>query len=143
MMDLSTYETPNAVLPPGIYTGVITGVETKTTTAGNGEYLKVEFTIASHGFTGRKIWSNFNTKNPNPKAVEIGMGQLKEMALAIGFSPESLKTFEFTQLANKEVAFKTKIKVDPTWGDKAEVSSYIAISKLTPEQTLKTQDIPF
>ncbi len=141
-MDLSNVQTPNSILPAGQYMAVITGIETKASKTG-GEYVQVEFTTSSQGFEGRKIWDNFNTKNDNAKAVEIGLGKLKQLALAIGFSQESLKNFEVTQLANKEVAFKSKIKNDPNYGEKAEIASYMEIKKLPAHSATKTTDIPF
>ncbi len=142
-MDLTTVKEQDSNIPAGTYAAVVTGAETKTTSSGTGEYIKVEFSIASVGFVNRKIWTNFNIKNENEKAVAIGMSQLKSLALAIGFSEAEQKNFTPQMLAGKEVGIKTKIKTDPTYGDKAEIASYIALSKLPAHATVKDSDIAF
>lgn len=143
MLNLTDVQVPNSILPAGSYTAVVTGVETKNTKSGDGQYIQVEFTISSHGNEGRKIWDNFNIKNANQKAVDIGLGKLKSMALAMGFTEAALSKFDPSQLANKEVGLKTKVKLDPAYGDKAEVASYTAIKNLPTHSQIKESDIGF
>lgn len=84
--DSSTVAPPEdfSPVPPGEYSVNITGVETKTTKAGNGQYLALEFTIIGGQHQGRKIWNNLNLVNPNPKAVEIAQRDLSGICQAIG-----------------------------------------------------------
>jgi hypothetical protein len=143
MLDLTKAQDQNDVLPAGTYASVITGAETKTTSSGTGEYIKVEFLIVTHGYVNRKIWAQFNIKNDNAQAVSIGMSQLKGLAKAIGFSEAAMASFAPAMLAGKEVGVKTKIKNDPTYGEKAEVASFVALNKLPAHATVKESDVGF
>jgi hypothetical protein len=73
-------------LPAGTYTAEITDSGMNETRAGNGHYLKLEFTILDgpDGTIGRKVWSNLNLDNPNKTAVEIAYSELSSICHAIG-----------------------------------------------------------
>lgn len=143
MLNLSNVQAQSDILPAGQYMAVVTGAEIKKTNSGTGEYIQVELTISSQAHTGRKVWDNFNIKNDNQKAVDIGLSKLKAMALAIGFTETEMTNFKPEMLANKEVGIKTKIKADPTWGDKAEVASYVKASALPAHAAVSKDSIPF
>lgn len=70
-------------LPKGEYDVNITNSTVKTTRAGDGEYLSVEFTLTGE-YEGRKVWQNYNLRNKNEKTVEIAKQQLKSLCDAIG-----------------------------------------------------------
>ncbi len=72
-------------LPKGEYDVNITNSTVKTTRAGDGEYLSVEFTLSGE-YEGRKVWQNYNLRNKNDKTVEIAKQQLKSLCDAIGLS---------------------------------------------------------
>ena len=81
--DDSRYET----VAPGWYHAGAIGSEMKTTRAGNGQYLNVQFEITEKGkFEGRYVWDLFNFENPNPKAVEIGLENFAKFCNAAGLN---------------------------------------------------------
>lgn len=140
MLDLSQVKT-NETLTPGSYAALVTGIEKKSTKNGTGEYYQVEFTITTQGATGRKIWDNFNTKNDNQQAVNIGLAKLKSLAISTGISESQLTKFDPTMLSNKEVKITTVIKKDDTYGDKAEIKKYASLT--TTDKAALTSEIPF
>lgn len=71
-------------LPPGRFTVVITGAESKPTKDGNSGYLAVEFTVTSGPHSGQKMTSNFNIWNTNQQAAEIAHKQLSAVCHCIG-----------------------------------------------------------
>jgi hypothetical protein len=73
-----------SALPAGDYPVVVTNVEVKNTKAGTGQYLALEMTVSASQFQGRKVWSNLNLINPNPKAVEIAQRDLSAICIAVG-----------------------------------------------------------
>lgn len=146
--DLSAVQAVNnEVLPPGTYSARVCGIEIKDSKSG-GKYVQVEFAITTQGSLNRRVWDNFNIKNDNKKAVEIGMSKLKSLALAAGFTPAQLAKFDPTMLAAKEVMITTKVKSDEQYGDKAEVKNYAALKTAPTENILsdraETEDVvPF
>jgi hypothetical protein len=140
MFDLSNVETQNSfeTIPAGKYLCSTTNAEIKDTASGTGQYIKVEFTVKHGTHEGRKIWTNFNVKNNNPKAVEIGLSQLKTMLVAAKY-PTPDKLNGVTDLCGLTIGVKTKVKSDEQFGDKAEVSYFFDASKITenhPEENL-------
>jgi hypothetical protein len=71
-------------LPKGTYDATIDNVELRTTKAGTGQFLSVELTVVGPTHANRKLWANLNIQNPNPKAQEIGLAQLKGVFDACG-----------------------------------------------------------
>lgn len=140
MLDLSQVKT-SETLTPGSYAALVTGIEKKTTKSGTGEYYQIEFTVTTQGATGRKIWDNFNTKNENQQAVNIGLAKLKSLALAAGITEAQLTKFDPTMLGNKEVKITTTVKKDDTYGDKAEIKKYSALT--STDKDVLTNEIPF
>jgi len=79
-LDLSTVkESTFELLPPGWHFGSVQSVELKTTKSGTGQYVKVAFKVKD-----KVIFHNFNIRNDNPKAMQIGLGELKKFATASG-----------------------------------------------------------
>ena len=68
-------------LPLGLYTIVCVSSEYGPTKAGTGAILKVQFAVEGDE---RKLFDSFNMENPNPIAVKIGRGQLKDMCEKMG-----------------------------------------------------------
>jgi len=77
MLDLTDTKESGGVVPPGTYYLIADDAEMKDTKAGDGSYISVKYRILEGAQEGRFLFHMFNIKNPNPKAVEIGMGQLK------------------------------------------------------------------
>ena len=117
----------NETLAAGKYTVNVTNAELKDTKSGNGKYIKIELTVKDGDFTGRKIWSQINVVNANPKAEEIGRSQLKALLVSANH-PNPDKLGSVTDLCGLTVGVKTKIKTDE-YGEKAEVSYYYPLGK--------------
>lgn len=145
MLDLSNVKDDFTPIPPGTYSAFVSAIDKKTTSSGTGEYYKVELTITTQGQNGRKVWDNFNVKNDNAKAVQIGLAKLKQLALSSGISESSLSKFDPTMLATKEVQITTGIKVgDGEYSDQAIVKKYAPL-KAMPKVDRKddADSIPF
>jgi hypothetical protein len=110
------------VLPAGWYTASITGAEVKQTKSGTGQYLRVEYTVSGPTGAGRKVWSNYNVRNENPKAESIGREQLAELLRAIG-KPRLGDTDE---LLGSAVSIKVKVRAA---SGEYEASNEVAGSK--------------
>ena len=83
--DANTVEpTSFDAVPVGDYTVAITESAIKDTKAGTGKYIAMTLEILDGQYKGRKVWSNLNIQNPNPKAQQIGLGQLSEICRACG-----------------------------------------------------------
>lgn len=125
MFDLSTSKKADtsSVIPAGLYDCMITEAVVKDTKSGTGEYISMHLTVANGEMKGRKIFTNFNIKNPNAKAVEIGKEQLAACLSVIGDGvmkfPDAFECCSY--MYGKSVTVKTKVKADPNYGDKAEV----------------------
>lgn len=94
------------VLAPGWYTASITGAEVKATKSGTGQYLRVEYTISGPSGAGRKVWSNYNVRNENPKAESIGREQLAELCRCVGLA----RVNDTDQLLGCNVSVKLKVR---------------------------------
>lgn len=133
----------NEVLPPGKYVGFITDSQVKDTKSG-GQMIQIELTITGPTQAKRKVWDTFNIKNDNPKAQEIGLGQLKNLCEIAGLASEKLSNFHPSMLTNLEVTFETTIEKNETYGDRAKVKKYIRKTVTANTQFEATQDqIPF
>jgi hypothetical protein len=94
------------VLAPGWYTASITGAEVKATKSGTGQYLRVEYTVSGPTGAGRKVWSNYNVRNENPKAESIGREQLAELCRCVGLA----RVNDTDQLLGANVSVKLKVR---------------------------------
>lgn len=94
------------LLPAGWYTAIITEAELKPTKSGTGEYIKVRYDITGPSGQGRVVFGNFNIKNPNPKAEEIGRQQLGDLMRALGLSA----VHDTDQLVNGHLSIKVDIR---------------------------------
>lgn len=75
-------------LPEGEYILSAVDAEEKTTSRGDGSYIKVKFEVVKGEYTGRLLWQNFNVNNPSEKAQKIGRQQVVAWATACG-KPEA------------------------------------------------------
>ena len=115
-------------VPAGWYTAAIAGAELKTTKAGTGNYIAVRFDITGPSHEGRVVFTNLNTRNPNPKAEEIGRAQLGDIMRATGVA----KLEDTDQLLGGNLKIKVTVKNDPTYGPGNEVKSFEAIEGSAP-----------
>jgi hypothetical protein len=116
------------LLPEGWYEAVITSAEIRDTKSGGGKYIAMAFDITGPTHQGRKVWSNLNIRNQNPKAEEIGRQQLGEIARAIGLSSPK----DTSQLINGQLQIKVVVAKSEQYGDKNETKGYKAITGSVP-----------
>lgn len=111
-------------LPPAIYEATITQAELKDTKAGTGQYIKIRYDIVGPTHQGRVIFGNFNIKNPNPKAEEIGRQQLGEMMTAIGIS----KVNNTDQLIGARLKIKLVVRSSEEYGEQNDIKGWSSVS---------------
>lgn len=114
-------------LPAGWYDVTITNAELATTKSG-GTMIKVRFDVTGPNYQGRVVFGNINIRNANPKAEEIGMQQLGDIARAIGLSQVS----DTDQLIGGHLAIKLTIKQDDQYGPQNEIKGYKAMNGSAP-----------
>jgi hypothetical protein len=71
-------------IPEGDYILKAVDAEEKTTSRGDGSYIKVKYEVVKGEHAGRLLWQNFNINNPSEKAQRIGRQQLVAWAAACG-----------------------------------------------------------
>jgi len=142
-LDLTT--TPDSdVLPAGKYAAICEQVERRDSKSG-GEYLNVKFKLIDPVQSG-VVFTMFNTKNANVKAVEIGHQQLKAFMTASGKTDFVIKSI--SDLEGLKCMIKTRV-VEDSWGIKAQITSYSKIEGELPQsegpstQTFTQDEIPF
>lgn len=75
--------TPEPV-PPADYTLHLDSQELRETKDGTGVLLACVFVIIEGEYEGRKIFSNFNVRNKNAQAQQIGIADFKAFCIACG-----------------------------------------------------------
>ena len=106
LIDLSQVQAPGEI-KDGVYTIRVEEIELKNTKAGTGQYIGVKFRAEE---AGENFFFNFNISNPNPEAVQIGLGQLKAFLTAIGENPASLDASQLWPLQGKRCMATIKCK---------------------------------
>jgi len=71
-------------IPEGDYVLKALEAEEKSTSRGDGSYIKVKFEVVKGAHAGRLLWQNFNVNNPSEKAQRIGRQNLVAWATACG-----------------------------------------------------------
>lgn len=114
----SNYE----LLPAGWYTAQVTESEIVTLKTGNGQAIKLTFTILSDNYRGRKVWARLNVRHTNPKAETVAQQQLRELCESIGLA----RMNDTVELHNKPVDIKIKIRKDETgqYEDQNDVAGF-------------------
>lgn len=107
-------------IPAGWYSVTVTSAEVKTTKAGNGQYIAVRYDVTGPTHEGRVVFGNFNIRNANPKAEEIGRQQLGDMMRSIGLASVS----DTDQLIGGQCQIKVSIKHDEQYGDGNEIKGW-------------------
>jgi hypothetical protein len=128
--------TPNTYdpIPKGVYDAMIIGSAVKQTNAGNGSYLELTFELISAPFTGRKIWSRLNLKNPNKKAEEIAERDLSAICHAVGKTHLGVSE----ELHNLPLSVMVHDSLNPSTGTVNNViKGYAAIQRSSPGVTIR------
>ena len=141
MFDLSNVSTKRNFdnIPDGKYTCFVTEAKMQDTKSG-GMMIKTTLTVADGEYEGRKIFTNFNVENSNPKAVEIGLAQLKSL-LENGGHKDPNKLGGVEELNGLRVGVKTKTRKSDDYGDQVGVSYYFKPTETAAPST--TEDIGF
>tara|TARA_R110000796_G_scaffold188135_2_gene305052 strand:- start:1774 stop:2289 length:516 start_codon:yes stop_codon:yes gene_type:complete len=131
-------------IPAGWYTAKIAGAEIKDTKAGTGKYISLRLDITGPTHEGRVVFTNLNTRNPNPKAEEIARQQLGDIMRSIGLP----KLKDTDQLIGGDLSIKVTVKNDATYGAGNEVKGFKALegaASMPPKAKSEEveDDIPF
>lgn len=122
-LDLSNVTENGGTIPAGRYLCVVEKAEVKPTRTAGGEYIWVQYKIIDGPYNGRAIFEQFNIRNANAQAVQIGLGQLKAFLKASGFkNPNRLESA--TELLGLKVVVSTKVETDATYGENTRVKGY-------------------
>src|SRR4051812_7895294 len=73
-----------SLVPPGDYEVLVMDCALRSNKTNDGAHLNVEFGFIHPIYKARKIWHNFNVKNPKEKAQQIGLSELKKFCSALG-----------------------------------------------------------
>jgi len=111
------YET----IRPGTYFVEIVSEDTKSTKAGDGEYLELVLRIEHGEFANQRIWDRLNLKNRSTKAVEIALATLRSIQRACRID----KLGSSADLVGHKLRVKTRLR---EWNGKqsAEVVEYLS-----------------
>jgi len=101
---------------PGWYSARIVEAELKDTKAGTGQYIKVRFQLDG----SRGVYHNFNIKNANPKAEDIGKQQLGQWMAASNAG--RLKGPD--DMLGHSCQVKVAIKDDPQYGPQNVIKAF-------------------
>ena len=123
-------------LPPAIYEATITQAELKDTKAGTGQYIKIRYDIVGPTHQGRVVFGNFNIKNPNPKAEEIGRQQLGEMMTAIGIA----KVNNTDQLIGARLKIKLVVRSSEEYGEQNDIKGWSSVSGASIPKVSETSE---
>ena len=119
-------------LPAGKYLAVISNVEIKDNKSKTGTFANFAYQIIDGPHKGRLVWQNINLTNPNQTAVDIGKGELKQIAKAVG-----VERFRDTSVVqNKPLVIE--LKVVPYNGEnKNEIKKVLPtnVPVIPPQQT--------
>lgn len=133
MLDLTNVQT-SGVLAKGEYVASVKTAEVKETKNHTGEYINCCFETEE----GERVYTMFNIKNENPKAVTIGLQQLKSMMFASG--AKSFVLHSVNDLLGLKCIIKVDIKEDD-FGTKNVIKGYKSIPETSDNTT--TGDLPF
>lgn len=109
-------------LPAGWYDVVADEVALSQNKAGTGAYIKVRFTVIGEKYRGRKVFTYINVQNQNAQAQEIGLANLRAFMVAIGLRNMT----DVSQLANKPLQIRLRLKESRNGGDENQVNGYRA-----------------
>jgi hypothetical protein len=129
-VDLTDVKETTNILEPGEYSVSCVDAKRQLTKSGTGEYIKAQFKTEA-GFI---IFHNFNIKNDNKQAQDIGLGQLKSFVNAAG---GNLKLTSPDELCGLQCKVKVKTKSDD-YGDRTVITTF-----KKPAVTEKSEQLPF
>ena len=93
-------------LPVGRYEVVVVASEFKTTKAGDGKYLELEFEVIEGEYKGRKLWDRLTLDHSNALTVKIARAKLSSLCRAVGV----MQPKDSTELHHLPLIIKAKVK---------------------------------
>jgi hypothetical protein len=143
ILDLSNVEETGGfeAMPAGKYPVRVIEAELSDTKDGTGQYIKVQLEVIGDDYTNRRLFHNFNIKNKNPKAVEIGLGQLKSLLTKAGSKKTKITSPQ--DLINLEAVASVKIRKSDEYGDQNVVAGFVDSPKKAQAPQVNSNDIPF
>lgn len=124
------------VLPKNMYLVVAKSAELKDTRSGDGQYIKVQFEVIDGQHRGRKLWHQFNVKNPNETAVKIGKGQMKKFFLSAGVKQEALADLEESNFVGQTAVASVDIETD-SYGERNVIKDFRPERQVTQKPASK------
>lgn len=108
-------------IPPGQYVVQLAEAAIKETKSMTGEYINAKYLIVEGPSEGRSLFHMFNIKNDNPKAVEIGLSQLKSFMKCAGKTTFNLSSV--SDLLGLKAIAVVKTRTDD-FGEKSVISFF-------------------
>lgn len=130
--------TDYSAIPAGMYNAQITKAEVVDTKTG-GQMLKMTFSILDGKYASRLIFTQFNIKNANPVAQQIGLGLLNGLRVAL--KKQAINNTQ--ELINEKVQIKVSVYENTYNGETSEkndVKAFKAIESLMPTVAAKADD---
>lgn len=109
-------------IPAGEYQAQLVESSMESLKSGQGEYLKLQFEVMAGPFAGRRLFTNLCLRHPNTQTVEIAQRQLSALCHAAGV----FQLQDSQQLHGRPVVVKVRVKDDPQYGPKNEISTFKA-----------------
>lgn len=115
-------------VPAGVYAAQIVDSDLKDLKSGKGKGLSLTFSLLDDQFANRKIFANLNVQHENPQAQQIAQSQLSALCHAAGV----VKLQDSSQLHNKPIRIRVKIRTQDGYEPKNEISGYEALNGTAP-----------
>ena len=107
-------------IPAGTYLAQVIESDLKHLKSGNGMGLALTFQIIDGEHKNRRVWENLNVQHSNSETQRIAQAQLSSLCRAVNV-PQLKDT---TQLHNKPLKIRVKIRIDAKYGDSNSVASF-------------------
>ena len=120
--------TGNTLLPPGVYTAMMTESEVAQNTNSEGSHLKCTFEVCDGPNKGAKIFHRLNLWNKSPIASEIAQKEFSAMCHATMDEAERNAVSDSSQLHNRPMALTVEVssytKKDGSAGNGNEIKKF-------------------
>lgn len=116
--------------PVGVYDMEVVASDVVQTKTGTGQMLKLELSVTSGDYTGRRVWANINIVNQSQQAQEIGQRQLSDLCRACGMVAVPSESEEF-----HGIPIRVSIKLGKATAEYAarnEVAKFLAAGESAP-----------
>ena len=141
-LDLTNVEASTGfeVLPNGTYSVQVEAAELCSTKDEKGAYIKTTLVVVGESYKNRKLFHNFNIKNANEQAVQIGLSEIKALIVASGATTTKISSPD--QLIGLECDVKLKIVKEDGYEDKNRIVAFKKPSEGSPAAAAQGSEIP-